>query len=191
MQIKRGKDTMQTAGWVKAEWDALLPSLRPSSINIDLIGIGAGVVDRLRELKLPVRGINVSEAASTSDRYMNLRSELWWKGREWFEKRDSALHGLGWKWNKALQLWEREDGLVWKDEFLAAELALPTFDYSSAGKITVEQKKVTMKRTGQPSPNRADAFLLTLASEAISLSSNSKDSFDWNTPIQRNIPGFV
>lgn len=191
IQIKRGKDTMETAGWVKHEWDNTLPSMRPSEINIDLIGIGAGVVDRLRELGLPVRGINVSEASSSTDRYANLRSELWWKGRTWFEKKDSRLHGEGWVWRKDLQLWEKADHAEWKDEFLAAELAMPTFDYSSAGKVTVEQKKVTMKRTGQPSPNRADAFLLSLASDAITLSGTDPHPASWKEPIRREIKGIV
>jgi hypothetical protein len=165
--------------------------MRPSEINIDIIGIGAGVVDRLRELGLPVRGINVSESSASNDRYERLRSELWWKGRLWFEKKDCAIHGDGWKWNKALQMWEAAPGVEWKDEFLAAELALPTFDYTSSGKISVEQKKVTMKRTGQPSPNRADAWLLTLASDAITLSGTDKTPVSWNQPIRREIKGIV
>ena len=191
IQIKRGRDTMQTAGWIKAEWDNTLPSLRPSAINVDLIGIGSGVVDRLHELGLPARGINVSESSATSDRYERLRSELWWKGRMWFEKKDSRLHGTGWRWNKGLEMWEVAEGVDWKDEFLAAELALPTFDYTSSGKISVEQKKVTMKRTGQPSPNRADAFLLSLASDAITLSGTSSEPLSWREAIQRKIPGIV
>ena len=32
------------------------------SINIDVIGIGAGVVDRLKELGLPAHGVNVAES---------------------------------------------------------------------------------------------------------------------------------
>ena len=191
VQIKRGKDTMETAGWIKHEWDTTLPSMRPSEINIDLIGIGAGVVDRLFELGLPVRGINVSESASSSDRYAKLRSEMWWKGKMWFEKRDSRLHGVGWKWNKGLDRWDAAPGVEWKDEFLAAELALPTGDFDSSGKFVAEQKKVTMKRTRKPSPNRADAFLLTLLSEAITLSGTDRSPVSAKEPIRREIKGIV
>lgn len=191
VRIWRGKDTMQTAGRIKTEWDGTLPSMRPSEINIDIIGIGAGVVDRLRELDLPVRGINVSESGSTNDRHSNLRSELWWKGREWFEKKDSALHGEDWAWDDRVKDWVHKPGAEWKDDFLAAELALPTFDYSSSGKIVVEQKKVTMKRTGEDSPNRADAFLLSLASDAISLSGGNGQPASWKEPIKREIKGIV
>ncbi len=186
----RGKDTMQTVGVIKGEWDNTLPSQRPSEINIDLIGIGAGVCDRLRELGLPARGINVSEAAPMSDRFTRLRSELWWKGREWFEKRDSALHGVGWEWIPGENRWIESPGVEWKEDFLASELARPTFDYTSAGKIEVEAKRKTMQRTGEDSPNRADAFLLTLASNAITASGTS-NAPSWNKPIERKILGIV
>jgi len=166
----RGYDTMQTVGLVKDEWERTLPSMRPSEINVDVIGIGAGVVDRLRELNLPVRGINVSETAAMTERFRNLRSELWWKGREWFEKKDCCLAG---------------------DEMLAAELARPTFEYTLNGKIQVEGKKDTIKRTGEDSPNRADAFLLTLASEAITAAGTDPAPTSWKQPLQRLIKGLV
>jgi phage terminase large subunit len=51
----RGLDTMQTAGRVKLAYDEAATDDKPTNIVIDVIGIGAGVVDRLRELGLPVR----------------------------------------------------------------------------------------------------------------------------------------
>lgn len=165
-----GKDTMQTVGILKSEWDNTLPSMRPTEINVDVIGIGAGVVDRGRELGLPVRGINVAESASMQERFRNLRSELWWKGREWFEKKDCNLC---------------------EDEELARELSRPTFEYTSNGKILVEQKKMTMKRTTKPSPNKADAFLLTLASDAITAGGTDTTPTSWKQPLQRMIKGIV
>jgi hypothetical protein len=82
---------MRVVGWVKGHWDRTLPSDRPSEINIDGIGMGAGVAHRLAELGLPARSINVSESGSMSAQFDRLRSELWWKGREWFQKRDCNL----------------------------------------------------------------------------------------------------
>ena len=58
------------------------------------MGLGAGVVDRCKELGLPVRGINVGEAASSRDNCMRLRDELWFKGREWFS-RQGVQHSKG------------------------------------------------------------------------------------------------
>ena len=63
----RNIDTMQLAGALKNEWD-LSANNRPALIAIDSIGIGAGVLDRLHEQNLPVLGINVAEASSTTGR---------------------------------------------------------------------------------------------------------------------------
>ncbi|KWT94673.1 hypothetical protein [Variovorax sp. WDL1] len=140
-----GKDTMQTAGLIKAEWDKTPESERPVSINVDVIGIGAGVVDRLKELGLPVNGVNVAEAEAVNakaDRQFNrLRDELWWKGREWLEAKDCHLAD---------------------DEETIAELTVPTYSVLSNGLIKVEGKP-ELKARGVKSPNRADAWLLTFA----------------------------
>lgn len=137
-----GKDTMQTAGMIKNEYDAA--RIKPIAINVDVIGIGAGVVDRLQELGLPVRGINVAESASVNDQYQRLRDELWFKGREW-------LAGL--------------DVKLADDDALIAELTTAKYQVLSTGKIKVEGKD-EMKKRGVASPNRADAFLLTFAGGA-------------------------
>ena len=81
----RLNDIMQLVGAVKAEWDATIPSERPSDIFIDVIGLGAGVVDRLRELQLPAIGVNVSESPSVMNQSAHrLRDELWIAARDWF-----------------------------------------------------------------------------------------------------------
>lgn len=136
-----GLDTMQLCGRIYREWQRTDDELKPWCILIDVIGLGAGVVDRLKEMELPAIGINVSETASNDEKFMRQRDELWWLGREWFEARDCYI-GL--------------------DEALIGELSTVTYDYASNGKIVVESKK-DMKKRGVKSPNRADAFLLTLA----------------------------
>lgn len=170
IEEKKGWDTMQVAGWVKREYDDALPSDKPSEILVDVIGIGAGVLDRLREMGLPARGVNVSESPSVlTERYVNLRAELWFKGREWLEAKDCNLCG---------------------DEATGAELVMPRFKYQSNGKILVESKE-DMKKRGVKSPNRADALLLTLAGVAVSAIGGSKHSQSWNEPMKRNIAGIV
>jgi phage terminase large subunit len=134
-----GKDTMQTAGLIKLEYDSAKE--RPSVINVDVIGIGSGVVDRLKELGLPARGINVAESPSVEDKYMRLRDELWFACREWLEARDCRLAD---------------------DDELIGELVTPKYRIESNGKIKVESKD-EMKRRGVASPNRADAWNLTFA----------------------------
>lgn len=133
-------DTMQTAGKVKVAYDEAED--KPESIFVDVIGIGAGVVDRLRELRLPAIGVNVAEGSSDDERYLRLRDELWFRGREWFEAKDCSIPA---------------------DEATVGELTGVQFTYTSGGKAQVESKD-SMKKRGLRSPNRADAFLLTFAS---------------------------
>jgi phage terminase large subunit len=170
VEERRGYDTMRLVGWVKSEYDAKLPSDKPSDILVDVIGIGAGVVDRLSELGLPVRGINVAEAPSIfDDRYLNQRAELWWKGKAWFEEKNSSLRG---------------------DVETAKELKEPKMLYSSSGKLQAESKEM-MRRRGVKSPNRADAFLLTLAVDAVTAISGSNTKASWKKPLKRKIKGLV
>jgi phage terminase large subunit len=170
VEEKWGYDTMVVAGWIKSEWDNTAIDDRPSEINVDVIGIGAGVVDRLSELGLPVRGINVSESPAMKDQFPNLRSELWFDGRDWFAAMDCHIPP--------------------EDEKLALELMKPRFKFTSAGKRQVESKD-EMKKRKLASPNKADAFLLTLASDAISLSNGPQSKQSWKTPIKRALKGLV
>lgn len=141
VMVWRKMDTMQTSGKVIAEYEKTPKRDRPDEILVDVIGIGAGVVDRLKEQGYPVRGVNVAESPAVDSRlFMRKRDELWWKGREWF---------LG----RSCRIPETDDGLV-------EELIAPTYTYTSGGKIQVESK-ADMKKRGVKSPNRADAFLLT------------------------------
>lgn len=134
-----GKDTMQTVGILKMEYDAAKE--KPSAILVDVIGIGAGVVDRGKEIGLPVVGVNVAESASADERYARLRDELWFAGREWLERRDCKFVN---------------------DDALIGELTTAKYSILSNGKLKVEGKD-EMKKRGVASPNRADAWLLTFA----------------------------
>ena len=134
-------DTMQTAGKVLREWHLTPADMKPHTILVDVIGIGAGVVDRLRELGLPARGVNVAEAASANERYMRQRDELWFLAREWFEARDTKIA---------------------EDEELVGELVSVKYKITSSGKLQVESKD-EMKKRGMRSHDLADGFILTFA----------------------------
>lgn len=138
----RGQDTMQTVGHVMHEYHQA--RVKPAFVCVDVIGLGAGVADRLREQGLPVRGVSVSEQPSVQDRFGRLRDELWWRAREWFEKLDCRMPD---------------------DEELIAELTGPTYTFLSSGKIKVESKDDLKSRLGSEgtSPDKADAFCLTFA----------------------------
>ena len=135
------KDTMQMVGLIVEAYNATDHSQKPQTIYVDAIGIGAGVVDRLHELGLPVCGVNVAEQPSVKDRYERLRDELWFRARAWLEQRQCYIP------NHAK---------------LIAELTAPRFKYTSQGKVKVESKD-EMKKRGLTSPDIADAFCLTFA----------------------------
>jgi phage terminase large subunit len=161
----QGLDLMQTVGRVKAEYDGLPFSLRPSEILVDSIGLGAGVVDRLRELGLPVRGVNVSEAPSMGKTYQNLRTELIFKLRGWLEERGSKIP---------------------HDDQLIAELTSIRYSFGSSGKMKAESKD-EMRRRGLGSPDLADAVCLTMASDAAT--ALGVGSTSWGQPLRRNLKG--
>jgi hypothetical protein len=147
---------------------------------VDVIGYGAAVVDRLVELKLPVRGVNVAESSAWSERYRNLRAELWFKAREWLNRRDVSL---------PMDL-KNSKGSV---ETLAKELAQPRYSVTSSGKLMVESKQ-DMKRRGLKSPDVADALILTFASEpAAVVNTEQRQGWGhvaWGSPISRNRAGW-
>jgi hypothetical protein len=134
-------DTMQVAGTIFREYENTPHEDLPVQIAVDVIGIGAGVVDRLRELQLPVVGVNVAESPAVGAKYLRLRDELWFMAKEWFEGRDVILP---------------------EDDALISELTAVKYRYSSSNKLRVESKD-EMKDRGLASPDRADAFCLTFA----------------------------
>jgi len=165
VRMWKGRDLMQTTGLIKAEWDACDLRDRPVEILVDAIGLGSGVVDRLRELGLPCRGVNVAELPAMGETYLNLRAELWFKARQWLSGRDCSLP---------------------EDEELRASLVTPKYKFTSNGKIQIESKD-DMKKRGLPSPDAGDAFVLTLASDA-AIGAHGRDyASDWKKPLKRNL----
>ena len=163
----RGLDLMQTTGRIMAEYEALNPSARPSEILVDSIGVGSGVVDRLRELGAPVRGVNVSESPSMGATYNNLRTELWFKTKAWLEDRSCKLP---------------------KDDELLADLTGIRYSFTSSGKMAAESKD-QMRKRGLRSPDLADAVCLTMASDAATALSGPMTT--WRGELRRNLRGIA
>lgn len=163
----KGLDLMQTVGRVKAQYDGLIPSERPTEILIDVIGLGSGVYDRMRELGLPVRSINVSEAPAFGDTYNNLRTELVFRFRGWLEQRGSRIPN---------------------DPELIAEMTSIRYSFGSTGKMKAESKD-DMRRRGLKSPDKADAVFLTFAGDAAT--SLGAPSPAWSQPIRRRLKGIA
>lgn len=122
---------------------------KPTDICCDQIGLGSGVLDRLRQLGLPARGVNVSEAASMSEIYFNLRSELWFKVRDWL----------------------KGDVSIPNNPQLIEDLCAPKYVYRPNGTLGLEKKEETVKRLGS-SPDFADALTMTFASRSLDAAGN-------------------
>jgi hypothetical protein len=130
----RKRDTMEVAGWVAQQ----ARQENPHQIMIDIIGIGSGVYDRLKEQGFHVVPVNVAERASNNEEYPKVRDELWGNVR------DALLNGLS----------------LPEDEELAGQLSAPKYKFDSAGRIVIESKD-DMKKRGIDSPDRADALCNT------------------------------
>ncbi len=163
----QGLDLMATTGRVKAYYDSLLPSQRPTEILVDSIGLGSGVVDRMRELGMPVRGVNVSEAPAFGNTYSNLRTELIFRVRGWLEQRTARLP---------------------KNPTLISELTSIRYSFSSVGKVKAEGKD-DMRRRGLKSPDLADALFLSFAGDAAT--ALGTPTANWSRPIRRNLRGIA
>lgn len=162
-----GIDTMALAGIVKREFDLQPPASRPSLISVDVIGIGAGVVDRLMEQGLPIFGCNVGEVPSVAGRFSRLRDELWVRCREWLESRAVQLP---------------------YDDRLRADLCSPRVSYLSDGRMLVESK-AQMRSRGVASPDAADALCLTFVPAGMSLAGGLGAMLNSRTPVRGPIRG--
>lgn len=172
----RKKDTMTLAAEVAQEFRVTPQWLKPRQINVDVIGIGSGVHDRLRQLGLPSRGINVAESPALlrADTYLNLRTELWFKCREWFERREAKLP------ESYRHRMEGED--------LVTELASPSYEFQKrSGRLMVEGKDDVKKRLSGASPDLAEALILTFASDAITLFQGATGGTSWQRPLTKDL----
>jgi hypothetical protein len=133
------EDTMQTTGrvvvWIQNGGRGV----------IDVIGIGAGVFDRLRELGLRVEAFNAAESTDQKDRsgkmgFINKRSAAWWRMRELLDPSASEKVALP------------------PDPILTGDLITPTWDMTSTGKIKVESKEDIIERLGR-STDAGDAVI--------------------------------
>lgn len=135
IRVFHGIDTEDLAGRVRNT--AL--ALEASGVNVDEVGMGAGVVDKLRNEGAPVQGINgsnspIREAVVCA----NLRAEGYWTLARRFREHSIRIP---------------------RDAELIAELASLRYRYNSRGKVLMESKE-DMKRRGLPSPDKADALML-------------------------------
>ena len=132
------KDTMETAGLVKAA----VERHSPACVRVDVIGVDAGVVDRLTEQGMPgVTGINVAQRATNPEHFANLKAELYDGLRERFQQGRIRIPN---------------------NQKLISELASIRYSFTSSGQTRLEDKD-ELRGRGQPSPDMADALMLAFA----------------------------
>ena len=140
------QDTMETTGLVSGILNA-----NGGYASVDVIGIGAGVVDRLRELQLPVLAFNASEGTTLLDSsgelgFVNKRSAAWWTMRELLDPANGGTIALP------------------PDDMLTGDLTAPKWKVTSGGRIQVESKDEIRKRIGR-STDHGDAVIQAFWSE--------------------------
>lgn len=136
-------DTMVTVGIVYR----LIQEYRPRRVFVDEIGVGAGVVDRLREIGYAdvVIGVNSAAKALEPDRYYNLRSEMYCRVRDWLEDESPQLPPTD------------------QAPTLLRDLAGTSYRYDTIlGRIRLDLKEDIKKALGW-SPDAGDALALTFA----------------------------
>lgn len=152
------KDTMEVAG-ICAN---ILESEKIDKMFIDIGGLGAGVVDRLKELgyRNKVIGINFGERALKSEFFANKRAEMWGEMAKWILEGGCSLPD---------------------SDSLHTDLIGPKFSYDSSGRLLLESKEAMIKR-GIRSPDGADALALTFAYPVA-----SPDISNFNSVIQSQV----
>jgi hypothetical protein len=131
----RGDDTMTVVGHVIEA----IEEFKPALVVIDEGGLGAGIVDRLKEQRYKIKGVNFGNKSSQPIMYGNKRAEMWGKMKEWLKSAS-----------------------IPKDRFLKTDLISPMMKPDSRGTIFLESKK-DMKARGLASPDAADAICVTFA----------------------------
>lgn len=145
LRYVHGYDTMQVVGDVKLTCNELTPlSPKQTPIGVDVIGLGAGVVDKLNEDGYNVSAINSSEVAIDEERFVNLRAEMWYAARESLNPSNPAAMSLP------------------KDDRLAGDLSsIKVLPPDSRGRVRIEPKEKTKERLGR-SPDAGDAYAMAV-----------------------------
>lgn len=145
---------------------------RIDKLVYDSIGVGAGTKAQLKRKagNIQCLGFNAGGAVykpektyidgkKNKDMFANIKAQAWWMARDRFYNTWRAVvHGDKFAVDDLISL----DSNIKDLDYLKAELSRPQVDYDKNGRVMVESKK-DMKKRGIPSPNKADAFIMTIA----------------------------
>lgn len=160
----RNGDTMETTGHVKAAMSA-----RPGSLAIiDSIGVGAGVLARLREQEVPAIGFVASKSGkgykdSTGEfTFSNLRAAAWWRMRELLDPSQPGGSRV----------------MLPDSDNLKADLTVPHWKVLSGGSIQIESKDDIRKRLGR-STDEGDAVVMSFWQGRGTVDTDSVGALSW------------
>ena len=133
--VYRGLNNMDLADRVAFQID----THKPAAVFIDS-GAGAGVIDRLRQLRYSVIEVPFGGQANNPNLYANRRIEMWDEMRKWLEAGGKLPNNLT----------------------LESDLCAPTYGWNPSGKKILESKDKIKERIGRSS-DLGDALCLTFA----------------------------
>lgn len=109
-------------------------------VKVDVIGIGASVFDILaRSDEVIAIAVDASGSPVEKEDYVKCRDEMWFAGVAWL----------------------KAGGTLPQNALLRGELLAPEYRFDGNGRCKVEPKAITKKKLKR-SPDRADAFLLSV-----------------------------
>lgn len=160
LDLWRKLDTMETAGKLAR----LIDEEKPDLVNIDIGGLGAGIYDRLIELKYKmVSAVNFGERAYDDRSYVDRRSEMWGGVREWLKLPGGVL--------------------IPDSNALHGDLIGPQYKYDSIQRVRLESKQ-DMRKRGVSSPDAGDAAALTFAEPVKSKVEQKREADSWKNRLR-------
>ena len=136
-KIFRQLDTMELCGAIRQE----LAEIPFDGVFVDVVGVGAGVYDRLREEYNYIYAVNAGSKSTHPDKYYNKRAEMWGEMREWLKDEPIILPN---------------------SDDMMTDLCSLQYSFNGNGQLVLEKKDDAKKR-GVKSPDMGDALSLTFA----------------------------
>jgi len=137
-QTTKGKSTTDVAAMAVE----FINKYRPDAVVIESVGPGVGVIDTLRSWNYKVLDVHPG-TPSAHKHFLNLRAEFWSVMRDWIQKTGCLPEMDGELFNQLTRIRYEVKG--------------------SAETVLKMEGKAEMKGRGLPSPDRADALMLTFA----------------------------
>ncbi len=141
LSFHRKSDLMHTTGKTLE----LARNHTVKTINVDEVGLGSAVVDRINELKrskevsgIRAVGVNGGSKSQDTEKFLNLRTQMFDGLRQRFADGEISIPN---------------------DPELISQLASITYIYNSRGQLQIETKQ-QIRDSGRQSPDNADALAL-------------------------------